>query len=90
MKKMKAKILINPPPSDGCCECCGKHVSLLKEFGGRTFRKAKLVKSFRAEFRGTDNEQVGASWECKDCIKLDDEEYEKMKADTDFHKHIHR
>jgi hypothetical protein len=79
------KIYINPPPSDAKCEVCRKHVLELEAFGGAgdplvgDFKGAKLVKTFRAELRGTDNEQVGASWECRDCIVLDDEEYDKKR-----------
>lgn len=46
-------IILNPPPKDGKCAIC---------------RKVKpLRKNFRAHLRGTDNEYVDASWECKDC-----------------------
>jgi hypothetical protein len=31
--KGKARIMINPPPKDRCCECCGRHISELKPFG---------------------------------------------------------
>lgn len=73
-------IQINTPPSNLCCERCGKHISKLKPFGKAgdplvgDFDGARLVKTFRCEFRGTDCEQVGASWECRDCIIQDDEE----------------
>ena len=73
------KIVINPPPSDSRCECCGKHVSELKPFGGPgdplvgDFNGALLVKTFR------DNGGcVGASWECRDCFVLSDEEFRKI------------
>lgn len=52
-----SKILINPPPSDHKCYKCGK--------------KTTLHKTFRCEYRDTDNEQIGASWECKDCVCKD-------------------
>jgi hypothetical protein len=31
--KDKARVSINPPPEDGRCDCCGKHISELKSFG---------------------------------------------------------
>jgi hypothetical protein len=70
----KKIITINPPPSDHCCERCGKHISKLKPFGGAgdplvgDFKGALLLKTYREEFPGT----VGASWECRDCIILPD------------------
>ena len=53
-------MLINPPPESGKCYQCDK--------------VRPLRKTFRAILRGTDNEQVGASWECEDCIGLEIEE----------------
>lgn len=53
-KKDKPVFHINPPPSDRRCECCGKHVSELKAFGGAgdplvgDFTGSLLVKNFRA------------------------------------------
>lgn len=53
--KPKAKISINPPPEDGRCECCRRHISELKPFGGPgdpmvgDFTGAKLVKKFRPD-----------------------------------------
>lgn len=112
------KILINPPPQNRKCECCGK--SKLKPFGKAgdplvgDFNGALLVKTFRSmapkqdEFDISDcmdkdkyldeekfmkkygkeklgrfylldqlGDTVGASWECRDCIVLGDEEYFK-------------
>ena len=31
--KDKARIIINPPPKDGRCYCCGRHISELTPFG---------------------------------------------------------
>ena len=31
--KPRPGININPPPSDGRCMCCGKHISELKPYG---------------------------------------------------------
>jgi hypothetical protein len=122
---------LNPPPEDGRCECCGRHMSELKPFGKSgdplvgDFEGALLVKNFReAGFNdeeaqnfmrlaheyyqfneGEDSlcwlwkvsqhgEEEGASscriaklcgnivasWECRDCIVLDDAEYlEKLR-----------
>jgi hypothetical protein len=33
-KDPKPIIIINPPPGNGKCECCGRHISELKPFGG--------------------------------------------------------
>jgi len=47
------RIVVNPPPADARCECCGRHVSDLKPFGGPgdplagDFRGALLVKTWR-------------------------------------------
>ena len=32
--KLRPRININPPPSDGRCDCCGRHMGELKPFGG--------------------------------------------------------
>lgn len=70
------KVIINPPPNDRCCECCGRHVDRLKPFGGPgdplngDFKGAYLVKTFRG-FMGT----TSASWECRDCIILSPKSY---------------
>ena len=80
-------MVINPPPTDLCCECCGKQVEFLynpmKENGiwdngmnKDLWKEGKaLMKSFREE-----NGIVSASWECYDCMGLDDNEYNKMRA----------
>ena len=53
-KKKKPVIHINPPPSSARCECCLRHISEIKAFGGKgdpvrgDFSGAKLVKNFRA------------------------------------------
>ena len=31
--ELRSGLYINPPPLDGRCECCGKHISELKPFG---------------------------------------------------------
>ena len=51
--KPKPGININPPPDDGRCECCGKHISQLKPFGKNNdadhsnYDGAYLLKTFR-------------------------------------------
>jgi len=66
------KILINPPPRDRCCECCGN--KNLKPFGKGNFEGALLVKTFRDRMGW-----ISASWECKDCLFLSDEDFGRKK-----------
>jgi hypothetical protein len=46
-------IIVNPPPSEACCECCGRHISQLKPYGGAgdplegDFTGCSLVKVYR-------------------------------------------
>jgi len=79
--KTRPGININPPPKDGRCYCCGRHVSELKPFGGPgdplvgDFTGAYLIKKFRS-FGGC----ASSSWECRDCAVLDEDEYhEKLR-----------
>ena len=106
-------IIINGPPEDRRCECCGRHITELQPFGKEgdplvgNFEGALLVKTFRAmaprdmiaerklktlktsedweELEKEDKKEfenlsfydqlrstVEASWECRDCIILDD------------------
>jgi hypothetical protein len=50
---LKPRISINPPPGDGRCMCCGRHISELKPFGKAgdplvgDFDGALLIKKFR-------------------------------------------
>ena len=126
---------LNPPPEDGRCECCGRHISQLKPFGKvdhpifGDVEGALLVKKYRpnrsydaeaedimraAEEYCQNNEHqdmsywlwkleergeeeglnscriarycgnILASWECQDCIVLNDDEYfEKMRQSWD-------
>jgi hypothetical protein len=122
--KLKPIIHVNPPPSDGKCMCCRKHISELKPYGKAgdplvgDFNGELLVKNFRPE--GPYNEeaekavmeaekhyadagyedpldwmikkygkgkgeklffshlaycQTGKSWECRECIILNNDEY---------------
>jgi hypothetical protein len=135
LKPRKGIININPPPADGRCYCCGKHISELMTFGKAgdplvgDFYGALLVKKFRtalpapsieiseiyerlfgscetkADYERAESRlareygqkdaddimilisgasQVDASWECRDCIVLDmDEYFEKLGYDLD-------
>ena len=79
MKKDKMRIVFNPPPEDARCECCQRHVSELEPFGDGFFAGAKLVKGFRSD----EFNCIAASWECRDCIVLSDEEYWRMRMRSD-------
>lgn len=118
---------INPPPGDGRCDVCGRHMSELKPFGGPgdplvgDFSGELLIKRFRLDWPqdeeaekaweeaekarkdpGSDDtlpwfiakcgkekgtkfywsgqNTISASWECRECIVLDDDEYfQKIK-----------
>ena len=80
IKKNGTVIYINPPPSDGRCEGCGRHVSELKPFGGPgdplvgDFTGELLLKHFRSLCC---EDQADPVWDCRDCFLLDDEEYVK-------------
>jgi hypothetical protein len=122
--KLKPGMNINPPPEDGRCNCCGRHISELKPFGGPgdplvgDFTGAYLVKKWRpsgpydkkAEVAAKEAyecyskdgfedpldwmvkkygknkgewlyytdmmyNQIGSSWECRDCCALNTNEY---------------
>ena len=53
--KLKPRISLNPPPTDGRCNCCGRHISELKPFGKAgdplvgDFDGALLIKKFRPD-----------------------------------------
>lgn len=78
---IKWKNIINPPPSDKRCQCCNRHIDELEPYGGPDdplvgdFRGAFLVQTFRCILP----DQVESSWECRDCIVLDNDEYLKIK-----------
>ncbi len=65
----RRKILINPPPNDGKCMICGRHVRDLEAFGGPgdplvgDFSGAKLIKQYREQLP----DYITSSWECRDC-----------------------
>ena len=120
--KLSRRFPINPPPSDGRCHVCGKHIKELKPFGGPgdpllgNFSGELLVKIWRPmgpydeeaekaweeaekETQGSNNPlpwliakygkekaedisfsvqaygSTGSSWECRDCIVLNNDEY---------------
>ncbi|MBA7697479.1 hypothetical protein ES703_106144 [subsurface metagenome] len=52
------RCIINPPPSDGRCRCCGRHLTELRPFD---FDGALLVKMFRAH--SPPDEELDAIWE---------------------------
>ena len=90
LKTKPGMINLNPPPQDGKCECCGKHISEIKPFGGSGdplvgyFTGAYLVKKWR-DYGGC----VSSSWECRDCAVLDEDEFHERlkqtyKSKTDF------
>jgi hypothetical protein len=64
LKPIPGKINHNPPPEDGRCECCGKHISELTPFGGTgdpvagDFTDALLVKKFRPKLSSKRDEIV--------------------------------
>jgi hypothetical protein len=126
----KPGINLNPPPPDGRCHCCGRHISELKPFGKAgdplvgNFEGALLVKRFRRQgpydeksvlamdeaiklyeadgysdphdwlinkYGETDGKNISlnaqlwdcveSSWECRDCIVLDTDEYFERYAE---------
>jgi len=85
----QARIIINGPPGDGCCNVCGKHMSELTPFGGPgdplvgDFTSELLIKKFRPDDFDDDHVaiSVSKSWECRDCAVSDEDEYfEKLRA----------
>lgn len=72
--KPQPGINLNPPPEDGRCDCCGRHIGELKPFGGPgdplvgDFTGALLVKMFRP-FGPFDEEADRACQEAKSRYK---------------------
>jgi hypothetical protein len=73
LKPRPDRFCINPPPRDGRCQRCGRHISQLKRFKGPFLRGALLVKGFRPS-----GESEVASWECSDCCPLSDGEIHEI------------
>jgi hypothetical protein len=50
---LPGKVNLNPPPEDGRCQCCGRHISELEPFGSQrdpvlgSCGNARLIKRFR-------------------------------------------
>jgi hypothetical protein len=65
--KLSPWININPPPSDGKCQCCGRHISEVKPFGKAgdplvgDFEGALLIKKFRPD--GPYDEESEKAWD---------------------------
>jgi hypothetical protein len=63
---IKARVNINPPPDDGRCDCCGKHISELTPFGktidplNGDFDGEFLIKNFRR--MGPYDEEASRAW----------------------------
>lgn len=89
-EEKKPMIRINPPPIDKKCDCCGKFKgsNLIKNF--RKMAPKEILNDFKE--KDFTNEKylialqlvntVSASWECQDCMQLDDLEYHKIKSQT--------
>ena len=83
--KLNFFININPPPGDGKCNCCGRHLSELKPFGKAgdplvgDFNGALLIKKIRSMFPF--NKEVNDTIEAyfKDCNTRED--FEKAKKE---------
>ena len=75
------RITINPPPKDRNCECCGRNNTEIKPFGKAgdplvgDFDGALLVKNFRGQDMGDQGGSIWASWECRECFLLKEQEY---------------
>jgi len=71
------QIIINGPPRDDRCQCCGKHISELKPYGGPgdplrgDFSGATLVKNYRP-FAPHNEEAEKAVEEAEACCGVED------------------
>ena len=89
----KKVIWINPPPEDGRCECCGRHINELKPFGGPgnplvgDFKGAILVKGFRYDFPEVEN-----PFDISDCLEkngsLDENKFIKKYGEKELSRYI--
>jgi hypothetical protein len=65
--KLRPGFNINPPPQDGRCECCGRHISEVKPFGkagdplAGDFDGALLIKKWRPD--GPYDENAEKAWD---------------------------
>jgi hypothetical protein len=82
-KKTNFKPVVNKQSSQNTsCDCCNRHISELKPFGGSgdplrgDFSEELLVKRYRDL---TDGGGATASWECRDCICLEGAEYYRLR-----------
>ena len=80
---------INPPPSDGRCSVCGRHMSELKPFGGPgdplvgDFNGELLVKRWRAEGPyDEEGEKAGKEYEKENPLRV---KFEQPIADGVSH-----
>ena len=90
-EKKKVTISINPPPEDGRCECCGKHISELNSYGGPgdplkgDFTGAKLIKIYR-----TMAPEGSHSYDISDCLdkdeNLDEDKFIEKYSEKDLEK----
>ena len=71
---LKIRCIINPPPSDGRCRCCGRHITELKPFD---FDGALLVKRFR-ECMAPDK-RLDATWGIYTWNCESEDDYRKAK-----------
>ncbi len=69
--------IVRPPPGDLRCEVCQREAGEVPVYGGPgdplpgDYSGALLVKNTRS--KGL----LGSSWECRQCVTLSDEEYER-------------
>ncbi len=63
---------INGPPSNLKCQCCKRHISKLEPFDDPEDPDVVLFKNFRCD---PGDEVIFASWECRDCLGLDFDDY---------------
>ena len=69
--------IVRPPPGDLLCEVCQRPPGDVPVFGGPgdplsgDYTSALLVKNPRS--KGL----LGSSWECRECVLLSDEDYER-------------
>jgi len=63
---------------DVTCECCGNHISQIEPYSGDgIYNQAYLIKTFRpcGPYDEDEFAEYGSSWECKDSVALNDDQY---------------